>query len=163
MDTIKETSSTEYTYRKGYFVLSIVGPIVMLAGILLWAIFDRMAGNHNIISQMAITVVPVLLFSSLIAMNHPIKIVDDGKKLTFYGFYQQHEYNWSEIDYLRIRKFMMSDRIFLRIGKERVMGGRYWIDVDSMQGASELFKKMIPYDSQYELNNISKMKASKKA
>ena len=114
------------------------------------------------VDQLIITVVPLLLFCSLLAMNQPRLITDDGEKITFYGCFQKHEYKWSEINFLRIRKFIMTDRIFVRIGKDRVMGGRYWLDTDSLPGFGELLEKMIPYDPCYEMNNIGKTKRKKK-
>jgi hypothetical protein len=89
-------------------------------------------------------------------MNQPRRITDDGEIVTFYGLFQKHEYRWDEINYLRIRRFIMSDRVYVRIGKERVMGGRYWLDTDSLPGSGNLLEKMIPYDTQYEINNKRK-------
>ncbi|MBR0600594.1 hypothetical protein [Sinanaerobacter chloroacetimidivorans] len=152
----------DYSYRTGYYLVSILGPNIMMIGVLLWGIYDRLSGNNSLIHQFIITVIPLLLLSSFVAMNQPRRITDDGDNITFYGFFQKHAYKWSEIEFLRIRRFIMTDRVLVRIGKERVLGGRYWLDTDSLQGSRELLEKMIPYDPLYELNNKAKAKRKKK-
>lgn len=151
-----------YGYKKGYYAVSILGPNIMIAALLLYAIFDRLAGNNSWIDQLAILMGPLLLFSGLVVANQPRQITDDGETLTFYGFFQKHEYKWSEINYVRIRKFSMTDKIFIRIGRERVLKGRYWLDMSSLSGSQELLEKLIPLDPQYERYNVPRKRVKKK-
>ncbi len=151
----------EYNYPTGYYLVSILGPNILMVGVLIWGIYDRLSGDKSLLNQFVITFVPLLLLSSLAAMNQPHRITDDDEKITLYGFFQKHKYTWAEIEFLRIRRFIMTDRVLVRIGKERVLGGRYWLDTDSLQGSSELLEKMIPFDPQYEMNNKGKTKRKK--
>ncbi|HWQ80182.1 MAG TPA: hypothetical protein VN381_15250 [Anaerovoracaceae bacterium] len=148
----------EYRYRIGYYLVSVLGPNIMMVCLLVWAVYGRVQGESGLLQQIVLTVVPLLLISSLIAMSQPRLITDDGETLTFYGFFQKHAYKWSEIRNLRIRRFIMSDKVLVRIGKDRLLAGRYWLDTDSLEGCSELLDKMIPYDPQYERYNRGKMK-----
>jgi hypothetical protein len=147
-----------YRYDFGYYLVSVLGPDILMICLFIWAVYSSAHGEGGIIQQFLLIVMPILLISSLIAMNQPHLITDDGEILTFYGFFQRHEYKWSEIQFLRIRRFIMSDKVLVRIGKERLLGGRYWIDTGSLQGSGELLDKMIPYDPQYERNNKGKVR-----
>lgn len=147
----------EYRYDTGYYLVSVLGPNIMMACLLVWAIYSRVQGENGLLQQLVITIVPLLLISSLVAMNQPRLITDDGETLTFYGFFQKHEYKWSEVQNLRIRRFIMTDKVLVRIGKDRLLAGRYWLDIDSLRGSGELLDKMIPYDPLYERYNRKKM------
>ncbi len=148
----------EYSYQRGYYLVSILGPNIMMAGVLAWAAYERLQGNAGMINQLILVAVPILLLSSLVAMNQPKRITDDGETIIFHGFFQKHDYHWSEITFLRIRRFIMTDRVYIRIGNDRFWRGRYWLDTDSLSSSGELLEKLIPYDSQYDLNNKGKVK-----
>jgi hypothetical protein len=147
----------EYRYDTGYYLVSVLGPNILMTCLLIWAVYCQIQGESSLLQKLVITIVPFLLFSSLLAMNQPRLITDDDETLTFYGFFQKHEYKWSEIETIRIRNFIMTDKVLVRIGKDRLLGGRYWLDTDSLRGCRELLDKMIPYDPLYERYNRKKM------
>lgn len=150
-----------YSYKMGYFLISVLGPNILMIAVLIWGINDRLQGNSSLLNQFIIMVIPFLLINALGASNHPYRVTDDGEKLIFHGFLLKHSYFWSDITFLRIRRFLMTDRILIRIGKQGLLRGRYWIDVDSLLGSDELIDKMIPYDRNYEQNNKGKTKRKK--
>lgn len=147
----------EYRYDTGYYLVSVLGPNIMMVCVLVWAVYSLVQGENGPLQQLAVTIVPLLLISSLVAMNQPRLITDDGETLTFYGFFQKHEYKWSEIETIRIRSFILTDKVLVRIGKERLLSGRYWLDTDSLREARELMDKMIPYDPHFERYNWKKL------
>lgn len=51
------------------------------------------------------------------------------------------------MNYLRVREFMLTDRVLLRIGEPRLLAGRYWLNVDSLSGGRQLLEKLKQYEA----------------
>lgn len=136
----------EYKYSFAFYFVSSLGPIILLTGLLVWGIMGRLEDSVNPIYHLVIIVVPVILLSSLVALNQPDKITDDEEIISFYGFGREHRYRWADIKFLKVKEFIFTDRILLRIGEPRVLGGRYWMNVDSLENGKQLLEKLKSYE-----------------
>lgn len=84
----------EYKYKFSIFLVSSLGPVILMIGLMLWGIIGTIKDPSNNLYRLASWVTPILLVSSLVALNQPDRITDDGETITFYGFGRQHAYGW---------------------------------------------------------------------
>lgn len=131
-----------YSYKSERYFFSLLAPVVLIFTILCYSIYMWFQSPRDSIYGMIITVLPLLLIMELWAINQPSKITDDGKYITFYAFGRSHRYKWDEIESLKLTTFPFNDRIYIRIGDNKALKGRYWINLNSMKDSRELVEKM---------------------
>lgn len=140
-------STKTYRYPFHVYLVSNLGPNILLIGLLIWGIVNRIQHPENWIPKLIIVVVPLLLFSAFVSLNQPSKITDDGKTITFYGYGRTHTYTWKKLNFLKIKKFMMSDKVLVRISEKNKSRGRYWLSLGSLENSKELLDKLYEYES----------------
>lgn len=80
---------------------------------------------------------PVLLLSSFIGLHNPSSVTVTDQFIVFSGFGRSHMYTWEEAGIISVRKYDYVGKTFIRLGKPRILGGRYWI-TNEMNGYKEL-------------------------
>jgi hypothetical protein len=80
---------------------------------------------------------PLLLISSLVGINNPSSITLTPESIVFEGFWRKHEYRWQDVEELTLKDYGYVGKAFIRIGKYRLLGGRYWVS-SNLEGYKEL-------------------------
>jgi hypothetical protein len=143
----RERHMKEYKYSRSTFVISSLGSLILMIGVMLWGLMGLIGDPHNYLYQLASYITPILLISTLISISNPDRITDDDETITFYGYGRAHSYKWNDLKNLRVKEFMITDRVLLRVGEQRILGGRYWINVDSLENGRQLLVKLKQYES----------------
>jgi hypothetical protein len=131
-----------YKYRTMKYLLSSIGPVLMMLFFLVLGIIGMRNDPNNGLYQALVIVLPVLLLFEIFALNQPGKITDDGEKISFYAYGRSHHFKWSELTYLKIKRFPLTSKVHLRIGRNNFLKGRYWFFPKELTNGQELMGKL---------------------
>lgn len=116
-----------YTYSKSSKNMTIFLPVLVMAGLFVWAVYGLLSENRFPLDELILYTMPVLLLSSFIGLHNPSSIKVTDQSITFSGFGRIHTYTWEEAGIIFVRKYEYAGKTFIRLGKPRILGGRYWI------------------------------------
>lgn len=115
---------------------------LLLLGIAIAIPITRAAGSFSIVLSIAI---PCVLAWGVVTLHYPRSIELDEQGITFGGYGRVHRYPWSAVQ-VHLRKFLVRDRVLVRLTPCPPWRGRYWI-LDAIEGyealVTQLEKKQI--------------------
>lgn len=135
-----------YKYKTGKYLLSSLGPVLLMSFLLVASIIAYFDNPKNLIYQSLVMLLPVLLLFEVFALNQPTKIIDDQEKISFHAFGQSHAFRWADLEYLKIKRFPLTTKILLRIGPNRFLRGRYWLFPKELSNGDELMDKLSQWE-----------------
>jgi len=104
----------------------------LLAAAWLWLLVARPVAERLRLALLAL--LPLVLLYGMLSLQTPseVDVDDDGITLRAYG--RAHRFRWAEVaGTIRLRAFLVRDRVFLRIGPFHPWRGRYWL-LDRLDG-----------------------------
>ncbi|MGE8203740.1 hypothetical protein ACQKP0_04185 [Heyndrickxia sp. NPDC080065] len=127
----------KYYYSRQIFFASIIFPVFLMIGLFMWSIYGIWVKGMSPLYQLILITMPILLLFTLIGINNPSSIILTSDSIIFKGFGRQHQYFWSEVKEIHIKDYGYVGKSFIRIGRYRLLGGRYWIS-NKLHGYKEL-------------------------
>lgn len=111
---------------------------VVLVGVLFAIVLAQPKGTLFLALGVAI---PLVLAWGFVTLHFPSKVEIDARGVTFHGYGRRHYFPWSEVRAVRVRRFVVRDRVLVRLSPSPPWRGRYWL-LDSMQGFDALVKSL---------------------
>lgn len=81
--------------------------------------------------------IPIVLGWGILTLHFPARVEMDGDNIAFYGYGRVHRFAWHDVERVRVRRFLVRDRVLVRISPAPPFRGRYWL-VDSIEGYDAL-------------------------
>jgi hypothetical protein len=85
--------------------------------------------------------IPLVLAWGVITLHFPARVAIDGEALTFSRYGRQHRFALDRIEAVRVRNFLVKDRVLVRILPSPPWRGRYWLSTD-IEGFDDLVRSM---------------------
>jgi hypothetical protein len=85
--------------------------------------------------------IPAAVAWSLVTLHVPSRVDIDGAGISFSAYGRAHSFAWSDIRRIRVRRFVVRDRVLVRIEPAGLWRGRYWL-MDSLQGFDALVREL---------------------
>jgi hypothetical protein len=79
------------------------------------------------LSRALIFAIPAVLMWGVVTLNQPSAVDVDDEGITFHAYGRSHRYEWSAMEKLSVRRFLVRDRVLVRIAPSPPWRGRYWI------------------------------------
>jgi hypothetical protein len=133
----------EYKIRRPYIWISVILPTILLIGVTVWGVYTLATDSSDTLARTIVIAIPILLAYSVLTVNQPTKVTDDGETIALYAFGRKHEYAWNDVKTLKVKRFIMTDKVLLQIGEYRMQGGRYWLELGAFEDGEELFNKLV--------------------
>ena len=83
----------------------------------------------------------VVLAWGVVTLHHPTCITIDEHGITFARYARAHRFPWSDVERVRVRRFLVRDRVFVRIAPAPPWRGRYWV-LDRIEGFEQLVEEL---------------------
>jgi len=107
---------------------------LLLIAVALWLLIARSGGRLGIALGLAI---PLVLAWGVLTLHYPRAVTIDDRGISFEGYGRSHRFEWSDVRAIRVRKFLVGDRVLVRVLPSAPWRGRYWI-LESLEGYREL-------------------------
>ncbi len=126
---------TTYVYPRGLRCPAATdAALVLVWGILLFA--DGAALRWPLLLA-----IPLGLVWGRVTLHFPSRIELDDHGVSFVRYGARHAFAWSAVTRVRLRKFLVRDRVLVRLEPSSPWRGRYWL-VDTMGGFDHLVKEL---------------------
>ncbi len=82
------------------------------------------------------------------------------ESIIFTGFGRSHQYKWEEVEEYTLKDYGYVGKSFIKIGKYRLLGGRYWVS-SKLEGYRELLsilQSRLEGRESHESSNLSRSK-----
>ncbi len=127
-----------HAYARGRWLVSVVGQDLVLASVLAWLALARPPGPFS--KALAIGIVVTLAWQ-LITIHYPSRVEVSDAGVAFFAYGRVHRFAWDEIRECRVRRFLVRDRVLVRVLPSSPFRGRYWI-LDSIDGFETLLTSL---------------------
>jgi hypothetical protein len=128
----------EHRYPRKRFVASIVLQDVILA--VAFALLLCTHPDAAFARVFAAAAVLVLVWGAL-TLHFPSRVVVDAAGISFHRYGRAHRFAWTDVEAVRVRRFLVRDRVLVRILPSPPWRGRYWI-LDGIERYDELVGKL---------------------
>ena len=118
--------------------LTVAGPLLVMGALLVLSLMRIFQGTQGALDRIAAAVVPIIAVLELGGLNRPRRITADNQGITFHGCRRRHAYQWADLSILKLKEFAFTSSVYIRIGKPRVLRGRYWIEGSKYDGIEAL-------------------------
>jgi hypothetical protein len=85
--------------------------------------------------------IPVVIAWSVLTLHLPTRVDIDDEGITFSAYGRDHRFHWRDIERIRVRRFVVRDRVLVRIAPSSPWRGRYWL-IDSIGGYDALLRTL---------------------
>jgi len=77
--------------------------------------------------------IPITIAWSVLTLHLPSRVDTDDDGIVFSAYGREHRFAWRDIQRIHVRRFVVRDRVLVRIVPSSPLRGRYWL-VDSLGG-----------------------------
>jgi hypothetical protein len=85
--------------------------------------------------------IPATIAWSVLTLHWPSRVDVDPDGITFSAYRRAHRFAWRDIRSIRVRRFVVRDRVLVRIEPSSPLRGRYWM-MDTLQGYEGLVRAL---------------------
>jgi hypothetical protein len=111
---------------------------VLLACVLLAIVLSHPTGKLALALGIAI---PIVLAWGFLTLHFPSSVAVDELGIAFHGYGRVHRFPWSEVRKVSVRRFVVRDRVMVRIVPSPPWRGRYWV-LDAIDGFDALLRAL---------------------
>jgi hypothetical protein len=129
---------TSYVYPRSRYLAGLVLQDVML--LLALAILPILPPPPPLAYALAFAL-PAVLAWSFITLHFPSRIDVSDDAIAFHRYGRVHRFAWRDVERIRVRRFIVRDRVMIRIAPASAWRGRYWV-LDSIDGFDALVKSL---------------------
>ena len=122
-----------HTYPRGRWFTDLV-----LVAVLIAIVFVRPQGTIFLALGAGIALVLAYGFATL---HFPSKVEIDSRGVAFHAYGRRHQFPWTEVERVSVRKFVVRDRVLVRLSPSPPWRGRYWL-LDSMNDFDGLVRAL---------------------
>jgi hypothetical protein len=97
--------------------------------------------THGTLALLLGVAIPVVLAWGLLTLHYPSAVELDDEGITFRAYGRAHAFPWRAVERVRVRRFLVKDRVLVRLSPAPAWRGRYWI-LDSLDGFDELVRAL---------------------
>jgi hypothetical protein len=128
---------TTCSYTRGRWLVGVVGQDVLLALALL-VVAAGWGGALGVVLALAI---PLVLAWSVATLHFPSHVAWDEEGITFGAYGRVHTFAWQDVTRVSVRRFLVRDRVLVRVAPAPAWRGRYWL-LASMDGYDALVAEL---------------------
>lgn len=140
--SLATTPRRTHEYERRRYVLAVVGQDVLLIAIVAAALVGRLTpgGASPFLLALAGGAFVVLAWG-FGTLNFPSRVTVTGDGVTFARYGRAHAYAWRDVQAVRVRRFLVRDRVLVRLSPAPPLRGRYWL-LEGLNGFGDLVAEL---------------------
>ena len=127
-----------YTYARARWVAGVIVQDAVLLLALAMVVATRAPGPLTAALAVAI---PLVLAWGFVTLHFPSRITIDAHGATFAAYGRSHAFPWADVTRVRVRRFLVGDRVLVRLSPAPRWRGRYWV-TRSIEGFDDLVRML---------------------
>src|SRR5687767_11768936 len=93
------------------------------------------------LATVLLVAIPLVVAFRIVTLHFPSRVTLDDAHLVFFAYGRTHRFAWSEIERVHVRRFLVRDRVLVRITPAPPWRGRYWL-TNGIDGYATLVAKL---------------------
>ena len=77
--------------------------------------------------------IPAVFLWGIVTLHFPAKVAWDDQRIVFSAYRRAHAYAWKDVARIDLRRFIVKDRVLVRLSPAGAWRGRYWL-TDGLDG-----------------------------
>lgn len=130
-----------HAYPRRRYVVAVLGQDVLLAAAVLLAPLASATGAPRPFGYALGACALAVLAWGVVTLHFPSRIEIDPEQISFFRYGRVHRFPWAEVASLRVRRFLVRDRVLVRIGPGTPFRGRYWV-MDGLEHFDGLVREL---------------------
>jgi hypothetical protein len=127
-----------HAYPRARYLTGVIGQDVILIGALIVLAF--LPPPEPLASALRIAL-PLVLLWGFVTLHVPSRIDVSDEAIVFHRYGRAHRFAWRDVERVRVRRFLVRDRVMVRIAPSSAWRGRYWI-FDTIDGFDSLVRDL---------------------
>ncbi|WP_394850049.1 hypothetical protein LZC95_21640 [Pendulispora brunnea] len=141
-----------FSYARRHYCVSLVGQDALLAAVFVALLEWTPEGTLGSVAVALRVAIPLVLAWGALTLHFPSQIELDDSTLTFRRYGRRHSFDMHEVASIRVRRFLVRDRVLVRIAPAPPWQGRYWLLRD-LEGFEELVGKLEALGNQKRISH----------
>lgn len=112
-------------------------PVVQDVALLVAGVVAARVLPHGAFATALLAGIGIVLAWGLVTLHFPHRVEIDDAGVTLFGYGRAHRFLWTDVKRVRVRRFLVKDRVLVVLAPAPAWRGRYWI-LDSIEGFAEL-------------------------
>jgi hypothetical protein len=113
-----------FTYPRGRWLLRAAGQDALLVATIGLTLGLGPGGPLSTILCLGCAAV---LAWGITTIHFPSKVELTPDAVAFHGYGRSHTFSWADVERVRVRRFLVRDRVLVRISPTTAFRGRYWL------------------------------------
>jgi hypothetical protein len=110
--------------------------------VVLWFAFVAIPDVPPTVRALVLAAIPIVLGWGFFTLHFPSRIETGEKEIVFARFGREHRFAWKDVTRVRVRRFLVKDRVLVRIEPSGgAWRGRYWL-FDSLAAFEPLLAEL---------------------
>ncbi len=107
-----------------------------------WAAFFSLVELPAGVRALFLAAIPVVLGWGIVTLHFPSRVEIDEEGVVFARYGRAHRFAWEDVERVRVRRFLVKDRVFVRIEPSGgAWRGRYWVG-DGIAGFDRIVSEL---------------------
>ena len=140
-----------FSYAPSRYYVSLVGQDALLAAVFFVLLGWTPEGHLAAVAVTLRVAIPLVLLWGVLTLHFPAHIEMDDRTLTFRRYGRQHAFDLHQVEFIRVRRFLVNDRVLIRIHPAPSWQGRYWLLRD-LEGFDDLVRQLEGVGSQKRIS-----------
>lgn len=85
--------------------------------------------------------IPIVVVFRILTLHFPRRVVLDDSAVSFSAYGRTHTFAWGDVAHVSVRRFLVKDRVLVRIRPASALRGRYWL-THAMDGYEEVVAEL---------------------
>jgi hypothetical protein len=86
-----------------------------------------LARPEGTVYVLLLAAIPLVLGLRIATLHFPTRVAVDEAHVSFSAYGRTHSFAWSAVERLCVRRFLVKDRVLVRIAPAPLLQGRYWL------------------------------------
>ncbi len=134
-------ATQHHAYSPRQFAFAVVGQDALLAAVVAVALLALASGGGSPFLYALGAGAFAVLAWGFGTLNFPSHVEQTEDGITFRRYGRAHSFAWRDVRAVRVRRFLVRDRVFVRLEPSTALRGRYWL-LDGLSGYSDLVREL---------------------
>jgi hypothetical protein len=127
-----------HAYPRARYLAGVLGQDVVLVAAL---VVLALGVPHAPLAAALFVAIPAALAWGIVSLHFPSRVEMSDDAITFHRYGRAHRFAWRDVARVRVRRFLVRDRVLVRLAPSSAWRGRYWI-LDSIEGFDALVREL---------------------
>ena len=112
-----------HSYSRARFIANVVAEDLLLP--VAFAVIAIVGGG--VLGTALLVAIPIVMAWGVFTLHFPRRIEHTPEGITFTGYGRAHTFLWRDVEHVRVRRFLVRDRVLVRLTPSPAWRGRYWV------------------------------------